>query len=332
MENIRWDQYNYCKVSKTLNGDPKRKSKEFPYSVTMVKSSGNESTWFSPNYIRSNWHLTNEYYTIRNKAVSKVEKELTVISNLFEAIYERQEAYKMMYSAGKELMRFLKNWRKPKYWKSLKAGAQPDSLPQAWLAYNFGIKPLIQSIDDALHLLGSEFPVTMVRGASGGKIPFMSSYSPGWNSTFYFTTEFTYMAQYRAYVVPKSNPNSALLNVVGLTSPLSTIYSVIPWGWAVDYFANVSELLSNFDNKFPGVDIQRVCLTEFIKGSYRQTTRYINYTPYKWTFNNGEIVLLDRSMNAPLRYSPVWSFPMIGDNQAANLFSAIALTLKGKNK
>lgn len=339
MEEIPWDLYSFATAERT-NGDFKS---ECSYYSAKCIGKGTISHDFGPDKLRGYSYLdSNEMNKIHNKAVAKVEKQLEVISNLFETIYERQEAYEMLYSAGKGVLKFLRNWRKPKYWKSLRAGAQPKTLPEAWLAYNFGLMPLCMSIQSALDLLGSEFPTTMVRGVSGGSLPIIdpSNYygrgNPFW--PFQDWGEFQIVdgkadviIQKRAYIKPNPNPNAMLSNVMGLTSPLSTIYSVLPWGWAVDYFVNVSDLLGNFDNRFPGVEIESVWETIYVTGS----CDWYRYEILRWS--DGEHVntnrynvdfVTTRRQRSSLNHRLTYSFPLIGSNRIANLFSAIAVSMK----
>lgn len=339
MEQIPWDLYKFATATRT-RGDKKG---EFPYYSAKSIGIGNVGQHFGPDMLKGYSYIdSNEFNKIHNKAVSKVEEQLSVISNLFEAIYERQEAYDMLYSAGKGILKFLKNWRKPKYWKSLRAGAQPKTLPEAWLAYNFGVMPLCMSIQSALDLLGSEFPTSMVRGVSGASLPIInptSYYGEGnpwypfqdWGGFQHVNGKANVIIQKRAYVKPNHNPNSMLLNVMGITSPLSTLYSVLPWGWAVDYFVNVSDLLGNFDNKFPGVTLDSVWETIYVTGRcdwYRYYIErwsdgtHLNQKRYKADF------VTTRRQRSSLNHRLTYSFPLIGSTQIANLFSAIAVSIK----
>lgn len=335
MKPIDWDQYNYAASSNLVKGNH---FSEYPYWSRSVVSWGDASSPYGPDVLYSSFlnrtlSMTNQVNLVNNKAIDKVIDQLAAIPNLFEAWYERKDALDMIGRAGKGIMNFLKNWRKPKYWRSLRTGVKkPEALPEAWLAYNFGLAPLISSIDDALHLLCNDLPVVMVRGTSMSPIVDSESFSGDYNGWSRNGT-FKYLKSYRAYVTPELNANASLLNTFGITSPLSTGFSVLPWGWAVNYFVNVSQVLSNFEDKFPGVQLKEVWSTVFITGGYTYEYWHNNVTyggPKFYSYNGGTVSKTIRSQDS-LTYSLTVNLPILGSSKFANLFSAIALTLKGKS-
>lgn len=273
--------------------------------------------------------LTNRREEIRNqlhnRALEKLLAQLDVCQNLFEAWYERREAYNMLISAGREVLEFVTNWRKPKYWKNISKKTRPSTLPEAWLAYNFGVKPLVQTIDTAMHRLAEPLPFATFNGSG---VMTGDLFSLSFNTTYMRVSHFYKLG---CTVQPNPNPNYALANVMGLTTPFSTAWSVIPWGWAVDYFVNVSQLLSNFEVRHPGVTIRNGYTTYFSKGGWFGHHPEINKDngrPYYVV--DGSIFIMDRRSTLDLSYKVQLSFPSLGSTQFANLFSAIALTLKGR--
>ena len=331
MENKPWNDFQYTRVLKVRN-DPRFKDRESPYTLEHVNSSvagpvpTNVPT--TPDWFASGGLFpSNTYGLCRNKAISKVEDKLTMFENLFEAFYERQEAITMLRNAGKGIFRFLTNWRKPKYWRSIMKGAKrPETLPEAWLMYNFGLKPLISSIDSAIHLLGGEIPPFFVRASSGCEVTERFS-NNGHYSRYNAEVKGTAYAQFRVWIQPDLNPNRGLLNVMGLTTPFSTMLSVVPWAWAVDYFVNLSEQLANFEDRFPGVEIREVWETNFFSGDVSGTSwnHFVDGT----SVFSGPVVHVRRHISG-LNKGLVFNVPIFGSGQLANLFSAIALTMKGK--
>lgn len=261
--------------------------------------------------------------SLHNRALEKLLAQLDVCENLFEAWYERREAYSMLISAGSEVLKFVTNWRKPAYWKNISKTARPSTLPEAWLAYNFGIKPLVQSIDTALHKLAEPLPSATFNGSA---VLSDDIFKLSFNTTFMKVSHFYKLG---CTVQPNPNPNYALANIAGLTTPFSTAWSVIPWGWAVDYFVNVSQLLSNFEVRHPGVSIKHGYTTYFSKGGwFGHHPTFNNGRPYFVV--DGSIFYMERQRSLDLKYKVQLSFPPLGGGQFANLFSAIAITLKGK--
>ena len=298
------------------------------------------------------WHTNNPSMEIKNlhaqahnRALSKVAGKLSYVSNLFEAWYERKEAYTLLGHAGRSLYNILKNWKKPKFWKQLmkdagKKAKQPESLPEAWLLLQFAVKPLIGTIDDCMNLLLSDFPVYWEEGASGVNIPLQK-----WATQSYTELYFEGNRIVKIGVEVKSlNPNAQLSNIMGLTTPFSTFLNVVPWFWAVNYFVNINDIVSNFEVRFPGVNIGKTYTTVFSKNKWfgqNGPNPYIReivggyYRPPKGPFlkYNGNSTFMDRSVSTAVpHYKLERSFPALGSNQLANLFSAIALTMKGRAK
>lgn len=295
------------------------------------------------------WHINNVsseiknlHAQVHNKALSKVADKLSYVSNLFEAWYERKEAYTLLGQAGKSLLNILRNWKKPKFWKQLMEDAgrkakQPESLPEAWLLLQFAIKPLIGTIDDCMNLLLSDFPVYWEEGSSGIDIPLQKWPTQAYTELYITGTRFVKIG----VEVKSLNPNAQLSNIMGLTTPFSTFLNVVPWFWAVNYFVNINDIISNFEVRFPGINIGKTYTTVFSKnawfgqngpnpyipelvgGYYRQPTGpFVKY--------DGESTFMDRTVsNQVPPYKLERSFPALGTNQFANLFSAIALTMKG---
>lgn len=296
------------------------------------------------------WHtnnvseeIRNLYASVHNKALSKVANQLSYVSNLFEAWYERKEAYTLLGQASESLLNVLRGWKNPKFWKELMSSSgkklkQPETLPEAWLLLQFAIKPLVGTIDDCMNLLVKPFPVFWIEGSSRIQVPTQKWPSQA-NSELYFTGSRTVKI---GVEVLSLNPNAQLSNILGLTTPFSTFLNVVPWFWAVNYFVNVNDIISNFEVRFPGVNIGKTYTTVFsennwfgqlgpdpyipeLVGGYFKTPTgpYCNY--------KGSSTYMDRSvMNDVPSYKLERSFPALGTNQAANLLSAIALTMKGK--
>lgn len=267
----------------------------------------------------------------RNKALSKLDDDLTIISSLFEDWYERRQAYALVTSSIKKIVEFSTNWKKPKYWKKLKTGVkQPTALPEAWLAYGFGIQPLIGLLDKSMKGLAQPLPVRAFKGTSG--VEYNVAFR-GLNVDLQSTTRIygnvRHLVSFGCHAKPNLNPNYALANATGLNQPFSSAWSVAPWGWAVDYFVNVSELLSNVEHKHPGVDV-----FDYYETVYDRVSWQGHYGPAakplsRLSGSGFEMTRTVLGRNAP-KFRITRSFPALGSNQAAYLSSALALTLKGR--
>lgn len=265
-----------------------------------------------------------------NRALAKLDDELTIISSLFESWYERREAYKMLTGAIKGVVEFATNWKNPRYWKKLKTGVkQPTALPEAWLAYGFGLMPLVGLIDDCMKGLASPLETYTFKGTATVEYDVDSwqntnNNQPG--SKCYVHVK--HLISYGCHIKPNVNPNLALMNATGLNQPFSSAWSVAPWGWAVDYFTNVSEMLSNVEHKHPGVTMLDNYMT-----TYDVVSWHGHLGPAKNPFSriHGDGFRVKRTvLNKPPSYRLVRTFPLLGTNQAAYLSSALAVTMKGK--
>lgn len=293
--------------------------------------------------------VKNQRVAAHNRALSKLSDKLSYVNNLFEAWYERKEAYTLLGQCLKSMRNLVLNWKKPKFWKTLmstagKKAKQPETLPEAWLLLQFAIRPLVGTIDDILHLLSQDFPETWEEGVSGARIPVLN-YWVGYYDELYFETEL-YIVKHGVRV-SGLNPNKQLLNIFGGTTPVSTYMDVIPWMWGVNYFINVNDYVSNFETRFPGIIVDKSYTTTLSKEKHfggAVPGNWYPYTPVKggnavypvpgplYKFDGHSVHFKRTVSNSVPNYKLERKFPLLGSNQFANLSSAIALTMKGASK
>lgn len=300
----------------------------------------------------SNGNLSHEFKNLRvsahNRALNKLADKLSYVSNLFEAWYERKEVYTLLGQCLRSMRNLLQNWKKPKFWKNLWANTgktvkKPETLPEAWLLLQFAIKPLVGTIDDCINLLLDDFPLTWEDASSGSDFP-ISKWNAGADYEFYIESTMYIVKHGARYTA--LNPNAQLANIMGLTTPVSTFADVIPWVWAVNYFVNVNEVISNFEVRFPGVIIDK-SYTSVISKSNHFGQMLLSSSPFKLQANGrdgepatepyvkmrGTSVLFLRTVSSSVpTYKLERKFPALGTEQFANLTSAIALAMKGKAK
>lgn len=322
--------------------------RDYIYCRMETRSSSDTFTALNPDaywpMIYSGDHYSEpDVERVRNAALRKFDDELRIVDSFFEDWYERQQAIDMATKAAKELLYILRNFRKPnRLWKRYRKGATPSSLPEAWLAYHFGIKPLVGTISRSLDGLGAEFPRRRVKHRSKGKGRLSlywndyhggGGYPFGWNVDIQATI---------ATVVTGVNPNTGLLGATGLNEPFSSAWSVIPWGWAVDYFVNVGELISNFENKHPGLILSDSYHSITLDGDFYLANRFTkDINPFYDMIGDWRAIEAAKSAvfgrmfkhkryDTIPKYSLEYSYPPLGGNQLAHLLSAISLTVKGK--
>lgn len=267
----------------------------------------------------------NDLNKARNKALTKIDNQLNQVTNFFEDWYERKQSYDLVTNASKEILGMLLNWRKPGYLKFMAGRTiKAKTLPEAWLTLQFGIKPLIGTIDNALHNLARPLPDVKFYETSG--CSFSYDNTSAYPDLLYSRGSGTFRISYGVRVLSNPNPNLGLVNIAGLGKPFSTMFSVLPWGWAVDYFVNASEMLQNFENKHPGLNLTGWYSTEKWDIQAQQSQHHI-YNLFR--VQDAEMHRMRRYTNIPQpKFRPTVSFPLLGGNQAANLLSAIALSMK----
>lgn len=291
----------------------------FEDPITLNKLIENGSFW-GTDYLHVN--ARNNTW---NRALNKLDDKLTNIENLFETWYERREAYSMIGTVLQELVNFTLNWKKAAYWKAMKKAAgkalkRPETMPEAWLTYHFGIYPLVQSLDTALHLLDAPFPNAYTSGSATRTDHFIVK--PYTIQKGILSMKGTERIKLGCIVKPRKNPNSGLLAMAGLTTPLSTMWSVLPWGWAIDYFLDVSAILSNLEVKHPG--IEQLGFYKSTKRSYHIVTALPDYA----TGQYGDYTTFSREIIPQPTYRVAFNLPLLGTNSFANLASAVALAMK----
>lgn len=250
--------------------------------------------------------------SLSNNVLAKYDDKLNQYDSLFETWYERQQALDLVTDSAKKIMRFLTSWRKKSYWaKMLK---DPSSVPEAWLTYQFGIKPLIGSYDSALRLLDRNVMDYNVRASSKAHYASYGNMIVGSRVLLYGST-----------ISPANSSSYKFAIATGLNQPFSSAFSVIPWGWAIDYFTNASQMLSNLEWKHPGIVEKYVFESEKIEFVHtRPADKY-----HDVLITSGEYFRRSVRSASAWRYRWEPKVPLIGSNQAANLSSAIALTMKG---
>lgn len=265
-----------------------------------------------------------------NAALKKVHEELRIVDSFFEDWYERQQTIDLATKAAKELLFIARNLRKPaRLYKRYKGKGKVSTVPETWITYQFAIQPLVGSISRSLDALGAEFPRQKISHSSvrsgtrsGVMLQEMNCY-----------TKYKCTAKVGC-VVTGVNPNVGLIGATGLNEPFSSAWAVVPWGWAVDYFVNVGDLISNFENQHPGVKASgwyssMLFEEELFGRSIHAGSPLYGWLPHAKTAVRGNARMFRRTIGQP-EYQLELSFPQLGGKQLANLLSAIALTLKGK--
>lgn len=196
-------------------------------------------------------------------------------------------------------------------------------VPAAWLEFNFVYRPLAGDIKAFSEIMNEPFPYEMIKGTS--KV--LNTYPASQAEDRSLTNSWTNLCQIYGYARVK-NANVNLIERLGMTDVIGTVWELIPWSWAIDYFGNVGDYLSNIDPAYNQFDWQMQGTTKLCQKSVWKRYRANPTSEWKDTLFNG--IRTTRSPSVP-----AFTFQFTFDlnlRRTSYLMSAIALTLQGKFK
>lgn len=200
-----------------------------------------------------------------------------------------------------------------------------DKVPANWLKFNFVYATTAMSIRDFAEIMDNPFSaVTFYKRATDTM--------PSWYwATSAHSNKNTYSAKGDIRI---SNAAQNTVSALGLTDVVGTIWELVPWSWAIDYFVNVGSWLGNLPGRFDGLIYER-WYTGY-KCDWYHMFEYQDYDPHagEWVIKSYD-VKSDGYYRAPgFPGSDIQLDFQLGPSlrQSTYLMSAIALTLKGKFK
>lgn len=246
-----------------IQGD---KKSALPYSCDYAEGRRLTDMLFAP----ASWPpSTSKMVETRNKALTKLLDNGDAAADLLAAWYQRQKTVASLVSSLGSFVRIARAVRRrdPRIIRRVlkrDPGAKdiirsPSGL---WLKYWFEIVPTVHDIHSLLTVLTSDFPPLTIQGNSSYRES-VSNYSTDYTMNVWFSDSWTYICKMQADLRMR-NPNLVLASRFGFTQPLSVAYELVPFSWALDYFVNVGEMLSNFEPRFPGYDISNAFQTEYV--------------------------------------------------------------------
>lgn len=225
----------------------------------------------------ANSAASNFYRDVRNKMS-------TFKGSVFAA--EARDAKRMMVDRSKRILasidpyqrRLKKRW----YGKGSKR-SRLKLLSDSWLELQFGWLPLFSDIQDAKRALDNPRPqYSRVKGESTSIVPvlqYTTPYNVGIGAAWVHYEEQTsvsvkYYGEIRAYKEPSG---AGPLQDFGLHARefLPTLWEVIPWSFAVDYFTNVGDIVTAIS--YARTDIR---WSASLTRSYRVRKRRMEFEPW----------------------------------------------------
>lgn len=283
-----------------------------------------------------------------NKALNKLYEQANQASDLVVAWKERQSSIDMISGALGRLVRIARavKRRDPKIVRRVlrrnpKARDTVKTPAGLWLEYHFGWVPTVMDLHHAACVLGYEFPTHKLTASSGVKSDIYSKADRGrpynaWSNHMgsSYTTRVKIQGEITAI-----NPNIQLATMLGFGQPLSVVWEMTPFSWVVDYFVNVSSLLTNLEPQFPGIEISGKFYTVkqtcsfaqrdavfYDRGMVRPDHPYYN----KWVFStsscNAESYSVRRSLGWP-SYSLEFSSPLDLKAQQCSYIAAVLVQI-----
>lgn len=167
-------------------------------------------------------------------------------------------------------------------------------LSGTWLEYSFGWKPLIGDIEDgakALAHIAEDLPFRQyVKGFSTWEEPYLPTRT-NWKTEGLIKFSYDEVCRSEAKVVyrghlgaqPSSDNVPDMLRWSGLTLDefIPTFWELLPWSWAVDYFANVGDILTAWS---AGTGNLRWCQKTTVTWNKRWTQNHQFYKPHLTDF------------------------------------------------
>lgn len=123
-----------------------------------------------------------------------------------------------------------------------------------YLEWVFGWLPLVHDIEDALGVLGDDFPTRYVSAKATATVVSSGSFTgSSYAYDSWIRTEFQIRCSISGFV-SVSNPNLFLANRLGLLNIPGVAWDVIPWSFVVNMFTNMGQIVNSITD-FVGLDM-----------------------------------------------------------------------------
>lgn len=154
----------------------------------------------------------------------------------------------------------------------------PVGSANIFLEYAFGWVPLLQDIADAFKVLSSDVPGSFAKGVATQR----RLLAPSLNPVVREDSCGLELRVTQAVFVEVDNPNAWLLNKLGLVNPLVVAWDIIPWSFAVNWFANVNQIAASMTD-FYGLKTTNASTT--MRWHYTEASMLqVGNTPGDWNY------------------------------------------------
>ncbi len=261
-----------------------------------------------------------------NRAYERLRAQVLDTAGWAENIAQINQSRKMVVESAEAISRVVQSLRRGRFDDALRVMVRvhehrrrkwrkvmPEGVSvskkvaENFLAFEYGIKPMISDVQDSLKILLADPPEKMARGRSseriqklvrgGGSFGSNPKYSYASNELIDGWVTLTCRSAFRV-----TSPNLLLANQLGLID-LALPWKLIPFSFIVDWFINVEQVISSMTDWY-GVELLNPHVTEFVRGYqkqyYFQTAVYANGTSEGFvTHRDKEHVEMTRTMGLP---------------------------------
>lgn len=199
----------------------------------------------------------NEFYARAvDKAISKINNQKV---NLGQMVLEAGETSELMVSTIRKAVTLVKAFKSksPKafLWAKTigsKPGHRGSKIPDAYLEYVYGVKPLIQDAHGALEAFRtrgqSRPPAFSVEGKSGAKDSGISYLTHGSLNSARLMVEWNQTQSVKVRMdLELVNPFTATLASLGILNPAALAWERLPFSFVADWFVPVGQWLGHLD-------------------------------------------------------------------------------------
>lgn len=148
-----------------------------------------------------------------------------------------------------------------------------------WLWFSYGVQPLTSDIYNACDVLQRPIPYERIKGSGTGEQSVRRTSSFGANVIY--TRDYCRTMVKMSVNVRVNNPNLFLANQLGLTNPLQWVNEAIMFSFVIDWFSNLSQVISQMTD-FVGLETSDPVTSTWSK----QTTVIANSIP-AYTLTSG---------------------------------------------
>lgn len=174
----------------------------------------------------------------RHQAMAMIVARATQLRKFTNAVRHLQ------FNEAANILGVLKNKKYKRLVQDKKLRRRSKAFASNYLEYHFGWVPLIQDIGNAVEVLQSEIPTTLLKSTatiqtsgSNTKVLYGERTVTSW------VTSVTCRMQTEVYI---SNPNLRLASQLGFVNPAALLWEIVPFSFIVDWFVNVNDFLNSF--------------------------------------------------------------------------------------